>query len=80
MQYANRQQGGLGSQVPPALEYVLIFFDQAGFPEEEARQFFQHHESSYWCGPRGRPINNWKTKAQEWIWEIKLRNPYLRIK
>ena len=70
---------GLGSEVPPQWEHVLIFFDQAGFTESEARQFFQHYESSNWCSPKGTPIKSWKTKAQEWIWNIKMRHPYLRI-
>ncbi|MDB5141417.1 MAG: hypothetical protein JWQ66_130 [Mucilaginibacter sp.] len=76
----NKLKTGLGSQVPPAWEHVLIFFDQAGFPETEARQFFQHYEETEWKGLKGGLIRNWKTKAQEWIWEIKLQNPHLRIK
>ena len=73
-------KSGLGSEVPPAWEHVLIFFDQAGFPETEARKFFQHYEEMQWKGLKGGLIRNWKTKAQEWIWEIKRRNPHLRIK
>jgi uncharacterized protein (DUF3820 family) len=76
----NKQQLGLGNEVPPAWEHVLIFFDQAGFPETEAQQFFQHYEEMQWKGLKGGLIRNWKTKAQEWIWEIKLQNPHLRIK
>jgi len=71
---------GLGNEVPPAKEHVRIFFDQAGFTETEAEKFFQHHESAGWQGRKGRPIRNWKTKAQEWLWEIKSQNPHLRLK
>ncbi|HEX3384402.1 MAG TPA: hypothetical protein VHS53_04405 [Mucilaginibacter sp.] len=74
----NRPKAGLGSQVPPIWEHVLIFFDQAGFAESEARQFFQHHDDMKWKGLKGDLIRNWKTKAQEWVWEIKLQNPHLR--
>ncbi|MFB9843911.1 hypothetical protein [Mucilaginibacter ginsenosidivorans] len=76
----SHQQAGLGDQVPPVWEHVLIFFDQAGLPETEARRFYQHYQEMQWQGLKGGLIRNWKTKAQEWIWEIKLRNPYLRIK
>jgi len=71
---------GLGRQVPPVLAHVLIFFDQAGFHETEARRFYNHYESRDWSGLKGRQIRNWKTKAQEWLWEIKQRNPHLRMK
>jgi hypothetical protein len=76
----SKQRAGLGREVPPAWEHVLIFFDQAGFPETEAKQFFQHYEGMQWNGLKGGIIRNWKTKAQEWIWEIKLQNRHLRIK
>ena len=77
---APQMTGGLGRQVPPPLSWVLIFFDQAGFPETEAKQFYNHYEEMDWRGLKGGPIRNWKTKAQEWLWEIKLRNPHLRVK
>jgi len=80
IQHVNRQRAGLASQIPPASEYVVIFFDQSGFTVTEAQQFYQHYEEMEWRGLKGGLIGNWKTKAQEWIWEIKLRNPHLRLK
>ncbi len=71
---------GLGRQVPPTLNYVLIFFDQAGFSETEARRFYNHYEGMDWRGLNGGLIRNWKTKAREWLWEIKQMNPHLRMK
>ncbi len=71
---------GFGRQVPPRLQYVLIFFDQAGLSETEARRFYNHYEDMDWRGLKGAPIRNWKTKAQQWIWEIKLLHPHLRMK
>lgn len=71
---------GLGGEVPPAREHVDIFFDQAGFAETEAEEFFQHYEEMDWHGLKGGLIRNWKTKAQEWLWEIKAQNPHLRLK
>ena len=71
---------GLGGEVPPAREHVLIFFDQAGFGDAEAERFYQHYEDTGWKGLKGGLIRNWKTKAQEWIWELKLADPYLRFK
>jgi hypothetical protein len=76
----SRKSVGLGKQVPPALAHVLIFFDQAGFTETEAKHFYNHYEEMDWRGIKGGLIRNWKTKAQEWLWEIKLRNPHLRMK
>lgn len=77
---AAKKTGGLGSQVPPDIRHVLIFFDQAGFSETEANSFFNHYEEMDWRGLKGGLIRNWKTKAQEWLWAIKFDNPYLRIK
>ena len=71
---------GTGGQVPPVWEHVLIYFDQAGFEETEARSFFDHYEGSGWKGSKGGLIRNWKTKASEWLWELKLEHPYLRFK
>jgi hypothetical protein len=76
----SKRKTGLGTEVPPAFVNVQIFFDQAGFSEAEAEHFFHHYDEMEWRGLRGGLIRNWKTKAQEWIWEIKLHNPHLRIK
>ncbi|SEN04654.1 hypothetical protein SAMN05192574_102287 [Mucilaginibacter gossypiicola] len=73
-------KAGCGGQVPPAREHVLVFFDQAGFEETEAYSFFYHYEELQWKGLKGGLIRNWKTKANEWIWELKLLHPYLRFK
>jgi hypothetical protein len=71
---------GLGKQVPPEYNHVLVFFDQAGFAETEAHRFLKHYEDNGWTGLKGNPIRNWKTKANEWIWELKRLNPHLRFK
>jgi hypothetical protein len=60
--------------------HVLIFFNQAGFPETEAQRFLKYHESNGWTGLKGNAIANWKTKANEWIWDLKRLNPHLRFK
>jgi hypothetical protein len=70
---------GLGREIPPLLDHVFIFFDQAGFEMEEARKFYDHYAATGWKGIKGRPLRNWKTKAQEWIWELKTAKPYLRF-
>lgn len=77
---AGKTTVGSGAQVPPPLQYVLIFFDQAGFPETEAKRFYEHFQEMDWRGLKGGLIRNWKTKAQEWLWAIKVDNPYLRFK
>ena len=77
----NRTQAvsGLGKQMPPVWAHVAIFFDQAGFEIDEARKFYEHYEATGWKGIKGQPLRNWKTKAQEWIWELKIAKPYLRL-
>jgi len=67
-------------QVPPDFGHVLIFFDQAGFSETEAKRFYKHYQEMDWRGLKGGLIRNWKTKAQEWLWALKLDNPHLRLK
>jgi hypothetical protein len=79
-QISNAKIVGFGNQVPPTWEQVSIFFDQAGFTNAEAKRFYQHYERAGWKGVKGNPIRNWKTKAHEWIWEIKMLNPHLRFK
>jgi hypothetical protein len=74
------QISGMGSEVPPLESHVQIFFDQAGFSKTEAEKFYQHYKQKGWKGPKGYHIRNWKTKANEWLWELKMRNPHLRFK
>jgi len=71
---------GLGKQVPPERSHVMIFFAQAGFGKTEAQRFLKHYENNGWTGLKGNLIHNWKTKANEWIWELKRLNPHLRFK
>jgi len=71
---------GLGKDVPPDRSHILIFFNQAGFAEAEAQRFLKYYENNDWTGLKGKPIRNWKTKANEWIWELKRLNPHLRFK
>jgi hypothetical protein len=71
---------GFGNQVPPTWEQVAVFFDQAGFQNAEAKKYYDHYQGTSWKGVKGNPIRNWKTKANECIWELKMLNPHLRFK
>jgi hypothetical protein len=64
---------GLATEIPPNPAHVLIYFDQQEMAAE-AERFYQHHQATGWL------IKNWKTAAAKWIWEIKLKHPYLRLK
>ena len=75
----NKKIAGLGSQIPPQIDHVKTYFDQQELPQE-AEKFYSRHERRRWKTETGKPLKNWKTEAAKWIWEIKLHNPYLRIK
>src|SRR5258708_621372 len=58
---------GYGYQMPPALECVLIYFDQKELTSQ-ARTFYDHYEEAYWLTPKGTRIRNWKVLATDWIY------------
>jgi hypothetical protein len=70
-QRAHIQNAGTGKQVPPVWTYLKIYFMQKDVSEETARKFFLMHERNDWKSKRGCPISNWKTVANEWIWNYK---------
>lgn len=59
---------GFGFNVPPRPEFVSIYFDQQGQPEE-AERFFRHYENEQWKTVTGAKIRNWKVLATDWIFE-----------
>jgi len=66
--------------IPPPLRHIQIYFDQKGFSEAEAQQFFQYYDKRNWTGKSETPIKNWKSTALEWIWQTLKNSPYQRSK
>lgn len=46
---------------------VIIYFNQQGQPEEVARRFYDHYQSSGWRTARGTLLSDWKRFARYWI-------------
>lgn len=68
---AVKKNYGSGTSVPPTTKQVEIYFLQKGCSQEAAATFFHHFEAMLWRGKSGKPIRNWKTRACDWIWEMK---------
>lgn len=60
---------GKGTDVPPLLKFVIIFFNQKKETIEEANSFYAFYHSNGWTTIKGTQVRNWKTKANEWIWD-----------
>jgi hypothetical protein len=58
---------GLGTNMPPDKEVLLIYFDQKG-EAELADEFLNEHHARGWKTPTGGTIHNWKVCAAEWIY------------
>ena len=59
---------GKGSNVPPPLEFVIIFFNQKKETFEEANSFYAFYHRNGWTTIEGNKVKSWKTKDNEWIW------------
>ena len=64
------KNAGYGVEIPPPVEMVRIFFDQLGVTEKRAFEFIEIHRRNDWRSVTGRPIRNWKARANEWIWNL----------
>lgn len=67
---ARQTAKGKGTEMPPLIEHVIIYFLQKGLIEQEAVFFFQQHEAADWKTIKGHAVKNWKTLACDWIWEL----------
>lgn len=65
------------SGVPPRFEHVLIYFQQKGLPDKEARDFFLYYEAKNWCNSRGESYLRWKGIAHKWIVGVFVMQPSL---
>ena len=62
------RQKGFGFNVPPEPEFVSIYFDQQGQPDE-AERFYRYYQNGQWKTITGAKIRNWKVLAADWIFE-----------
>ncbi|OJW80304.1 MAG: hypothetical protein BGO69_05600 [Bacteroidetes bacterium 46-16] len=58
---------GLGKEVPPLKEHVIIYFAQKGCPEQIALDFFFYFSQKNWNNHQGKLLSNWKRTAWYWI-------------
>lgn len=69
-------QKGLGTELPPQRQLVVIYFDQKGLGNQ-ADAFYSYYEEADWRSHKGTPYRNWKLLAADWIFdyeqELKLR-------
>jgi len=46
---------------------VINFFKEKGFDADEAKKFFEHYESNNWKISNGKPVQDWKSIAVNWM-------------
>jgi hypothetical protein len=59
---------GLGKQIPPDRQNVIIWFIEKGSNEITALNFFKFNQSKGWANNKGKPFKDWKMRAWEWLW------------
>ncbi|MBU1372643.1 MAG: hypothetical protein KKG25_08305 [Bacteroidetes bacterium] len=64
----------------PTMKEVIIYFNQKGFENEDTELFFKEFNKKNWQNSKGRPLNNWRAKANDRMWKKQKNNPYLRSK
>ena len=50
-----------------AIEDVITYFKEKGYTETSARKFFDYYSVADWKDSTGKPVKNWKQKAQA-VW------------
>jgi len=60
---------GLGNNVPPLREHVIIYFLQKGTSENVATSFYDYFNARRWRNQRNKKVQNWKVAAWNWILE-----------
>lgn len=49
--------------IPPVISEVVAYFDEKGYSEEAASNFFAYYDELSWCDKNGNSLKNWKLKA-----------------
>ena len=60
----------------PDFRTVWIYFSQKGKTEADAKAFFAYYGKTKWKMKRGVSVRNWKTIANNWIWEHREKRPF----
>lgn len=56
--------------IQPQLEIVLAFFAIEGYPEPEARKFFNYYQSNGWLIGGKAPMADWHAAARNWMLNV----------
>ncbi len=62
---------GLGTQIPPDLFLVEIYFLANSSTKEAAHLFYNFYKDNNWRNNRNIIIKNWKVLAWQWIYYSK---------
>lgn len=54
----------------PQIEEVNNFFVSQNFPSEEGEVFYFYYQAMDWRNEKGMPLQDWKTAAFEWLWNL----------
>jgi len=54
----------------PTLNQVRQYFLSQVFIQEEGEIFFFFHRSTCWRSQSGDKIRDWKTAADQWMWNL----------
>ncbi len=54
----------------PPIEHILIYFEQKGHTETDARRFFNYYESNGWMVGGRSKMKDWKAAARNWMLNI----------
>jgi len=73
-------KSGLGREIPPEHGHVVIYFIQKGMSTKEADYFFHQQQENGWLTANGAQVCNWKTLANEWIWNEQQRQREVKAK
>jgi hypothetical protein len=53
--------------LPPTQDQVLAYFQQAGYPQQQAIKFFAHYQAIGWKLGGKTPILHWPSAADKWM-------------
>jgi uncharacterized protein YdaU (DUF1376 family) len=66
-----KEEGVIGGEenkfIPPTIEQVKKYFDEKGYTERTAEQFYNYYDATDWINKDGKPVANWKMTAVK-VW------------
>ncbi len=64
---ARTQRHTINNSVSINIDIIKEYFNTSGYSEESALKFFNYYSASDWHDKNGKPVKNWKLKAQS-VW------------